>query len=108
MPTCATSRQCFPTFTLWRDLHQVVDLRPVADRRLAERGAVDRASGADLDVVADAHDADLRDLVMPSALRGEAVAVRADDDAAVDDAALADDASARRSRPADRRSCRRR
>src|ERR1019366_1447909 len=73
-----------------RDHHEVVDLRSVADDRLAEGGAVDRGAGADLDVVADAHDADLRDLVMAPALCCEAITVRADDDAAVDDATFAD------------------
>ena len=46
------------------DLHQVVELRAAADAGLAERGAVDRGEGADLDVVLDHHDPDLRELVV--------------------------------------------
>src|SRR5216684_2318717 len=72
------------------DLHKVVDLRSFADHGLTERGTVDRGSRPHLDVVLNANDADLRDLVMQAAKRGEAVAVRADDGAAVDDAAPAD------------------
>ncbi len=44
------------------DHHQVVDLRPLADPRGLERGAVDRAVRADLDVVADLEPAGMRDL----------------------------------------------
>src|SRR5947209_7959604 len=72
------------------DLHEVVDLRPLADHRLAEGRAVDRRAGTDLDVVFDPHDADLGDLVMTAAVRCEAVAVGADHGTAVDDAAVAD------------------
>src|SRR6266446_3692240 len=72
------------------DLHEVVDLRSFADHGLTERGTVDRGSRPHLDVVLNANDTDLRDLVMQAAMRGEAVAVRADDGAAVDDAAPAD------------------
>ena len=50
-----------------RDHHEIVDLRPFADDGLAECGAIDRRAGADLDVVLDAHDSDLRNLVMASA-----------------------------------------
>ena len=56
------------------------------------RAAVDRRVGADLDVVADDHAADLRDLAPASALVRDAEAVGADDRAAVDERARADDA----------------
>src|SRR5207253_1870602 len=72
------------------DLHEVVDLRSLADHRLAERGAVDGRAGADLDVVFNAHDSDLRDLLVTSFVLRESVAVAADHDAAVHDAALPD------------------
>src|SRR5207247_7501345 len=72
------------------DLHEVVDLRSLADHRFADGAAVDGGVRADLDVVLDPHAADLRHLVMPPLLGGEAVAVAADDDAAVEDAAPAD------------------
>src|SRR5262249_40180899 len=53
--------------------------------------AIDGAAGADLHVIADAHDSDLRHFAVAAVLDHEAVAVRADDRAAVDDAAAADD-----------------
>ena len=59
----------------------------------SQRAAVDAGVGADLDVVADAHRAQLLDL-LPAALGGrEAEAVGADDRAAVQDAARADAAA---------------
>jgi hypothetical protein len=76
------------------DLHEVVDLRPFADDGLAEGGTVDGRAGADLHVVLDAHDPDLRDLVVLTLIvGGEAEAVRADHHAAVDDAPPADPAA---------------
>src|SRR5688500_10762234 len=61
------------------DLDLVVELDALLDHRVVERAAVDRGVGADLDVVADAHAADLRDLD-PAALVGrDAEAVGADD-----------------------------
>src|SRR5258706_10004482 len=72
------------------DLDEVVDLGPFTDDRFAERGTVDGRAGPDLDVVVEADDADLRDLVMPAGVRGETIAVGAEDRSAVDDAAPAD------------------
>src|SRR5205085_119667 len=57
------------------DLHEVVDLRSFADDGFAEGGAIDGGAGADLDVVLDPHDSDLRNLVMTAAVRRETVAV---------------------------------
>ena len=72
------------------DLHQVVDLGAAPDARLVQRGAVDRGQRADLDVVLDHHDADLRDLLV-AALRvlREAEAVAADHGAVLHDHAVA-------------------
>ncbi len=77
-------------------LHQVVELRAPADAGLAERGPVHGGQRADLDVVLDDDDADLRELVVPAlAVPGEAEAVAADhgpvlhDDPAPEPAALA-------------------
>src|ERR1700682_1278581 len=75
------------------DLHEVVDLRSLADHGLPECSTVDGRSGPDLDVILDADDADLRNLVMPPAMRGKPIAIRADDSPAVDDAAPADPAA---------------
>ena len=73
------------------DGDQVAEFGALADDRLAEGGAVDAAVGADLDVVADLHVADLRDLLPLLADRGVAQAVLADDRAGVDGHAVAQD-----------------
>ena len=86
MPTCATSRQCGADLAAVADDHELVDLRPGADRGAPHRRALDRAARADLDVVFDDHVAHLRDLVMHALVRRVAVAVRADRRARVDDA----------------------
>src|SRR5262249_1565365 len=77
------------------DLHEVVDLGPAADDGLAEGGPVDRGVGADLDVVLDADDPDLRDLAVAAAVPDVPEAVRTDDRAGVEDAAVPDAAPVR-------------
>ena len=72
------------------DLHQIVDLGPFADDRVAVGAAVDRRPGADLDVVLNDDAADLRHLEMPARPEREAEAVLADMDAGMDDDAVAD------------------
>src|SRR5947207_1906611 len=78
----------FPDLHVVPDLDQVIDLGPLAYHGFAERGAVDRRSGADLDVVLDPDNADLRDLVVLTLVRSKAIAVRANDDATVNDATI--------------------
>src|SRR5687768_17263416 len=73
-----------------RDVNLVVELHAVADHRVFDRTAIDRRFRADLDVVAYTHAADLRDFYPRAAIGGEAEAVRADDDAGVKNAPLAD------------------
>ena len=51
-----------PDLDVVADLHEVVDLGAPPDDGVAERRAVDRGVGADLDVVLDHHAADLGDL----------------------------------------------
>src|SRR5215467_6652197 len=63
------------------DLHQVVDLRASADDGSAQHRAVDRGVGADVHVVLDHDDADLRDLAMPGAIEDVAESVATDDGA---------------------------
>src|SRR5690606_1866453 len=75
------------------DLHQVVDLRALADDRTAKAGAVDRGAGADLHVIADLHDADLLDLDVAPAGEFVAKTVAADDRAAVHDDATTEHAA---------------
>ncbi len=76
-----------------RDLHQVVDLDAVFDHGVVERTAVDAGVGADFDVVANAHVAELLDLDPGALVRCEAEAVGADHHATVHDAARADAAA---------------
>ena len=75
------------------DLDQVVELDAVLDHGVLQRAAVDAGVGADLDVVADAHRAQLLDLFPGARAVGrEAEAVGADHHARMHDAALADHA----------------
>src|SRR6185503_4244979 len=80
-----------------RDLDQVVELDAVLDHGVLERAAVDAGVGADLDVVADAHRAELLDLLVAQAIRlahgCEAKAVGTDYRPAVHDAPGADAAA---------------
>ena len=89
--------------TLWRDLHQIVDLGALADDGVADRAAVDRGVGADLDVVLDDDAADLRHLRDARAAPGTiAEAVLADARAGMDDDAVADQRMHQRGAGADR------
>src|SRR3989440_3151188 len=70
-----------PHLDVMSDLDEIVDLGAAADDRVAEGRAVDRAVGADLDVVLDRHAAHLGNLAVARAVEGEAEAVGADDGA---------------------------
>src|SRR3954464_14379511 len=72
------------------DLDLVVELDAVLDHRVVDRAAVDGRIGTDLDVVADAHRADLRNLDPAAGPPRDAEAVGADHRAGVDDAALSE------------------
>src|SRR5205807_5543977 len=72
------------------DLDQIIDLGPLTNHSFAERGAVDCGASADLDVIFDSDNADLRDLVMLAAVRGKTIAIGPDHDTAMDNAAVAD------------------
>jgi hypothetical protein len=78
-----------PNFDVVPNLHQVVDLGPLAYDRFAKRGAVDRRACSDLDIVLDPHDSNLRNFVVLALIQGEAVTIRADHDPRVEDAAPA-------------------
>src|SRR5688572_31155255 len=79
------------------DLHLVVQLDAVADDRVLERAAVHGRVRADLDVVADAHAAELRHLDVSVDVGRMAEAVAADHRARLEQAAHADgDALAQR------------
>ncbi len=72
------------------DLHEVVDLRALADHGFAECAPVDGRIRSDLDIVFDPYDSDLRNLAMPSAHDNESVAVGPDHHAAVHNASASD------------------
>ena len=46
------------------NLHEIVDFRALADDCFAKTSAINGRIGADLDIVADLDDADLRDFLM--------------------------------------------
>ena len=72
------------------DLHQIVDLRPLADDGVPVRAAVNRDPGADLNVVLNDYAADLRHFEMPSWPKGESEAVLSDMRAGMNDHPVAD------------------
>ena len=57
----------FPDHHVVRDLDQVVDLHALLDPGAAKARAIDRGAGADLHVVVDLHDPDLRDFLLGAA-----------------------------------------
>ena len=81
------------------NLDEIVDLRPLADHRVAVCAPVDRHARADFDVVLDDDPPDLRHLEMSARTEGEAEAVLTDMGAGVDDHPVADQ------RRDDRRRC---
>ena len=76
--------------TLWRDLDEIVDLRPLADDGIAVAAAVDGRVGADLDIVLDDHPPDLRHLQVPLGAGHEAETILSDANAGMDDDPVAD------------------
>jgi hypothetical protein len=77
-PTQPAIAVCAPMWHVVADLDQVVELDAVLDHGVVERAAVDAGVGADLDVVADAHRAELLDLDPAPLVGREAEAVGAD------------------------------
>src|SRR5258706_2103927 len=80
----------FADFDVVRDLHEVVNLRALADDGRAERAAVNRHIRADLHVVADDEVADLWNFAVDAAVGNITNPVRADHRPGVDANALAD------------------
>src|SRR5690348_4477646 len=74
-------------------LDLVVELDALFEHRIVDRAAIDRGVGADLDVVADAYGADLRNLDPAALFLGDAEAVGADHGTGMDDDARADRAT---------------
>ncbi len=96
MPTCAAISTLRPDGDAVGDLHEVVDLGAGLDARLADRRTIDGRVRAELHIVFDDDGRDLRNLLVRAvAAADEAVAVAADDDAVLQDDAVADRARAR-------------
>ncbi len=74
------------------DLDEIIDLRAGAYAGATEAGSVERGVGADLDVVAEDHDADLRDFLVATVDEFVAEAIGADDRARLEADTLAEDA----------------
>ena len=75
------------------DLYQVVDLGSSLNDGFAQRRSIDRGIGADLHVIFDDDDADLRDLDPPGTGAGITETVAADDYTGVQDDSIADSAA---------------
>ena len=91
MPTCAASSTRRPTATPCAMCTRLSIFVPAPMRVSPTAGPIDRRVRADLDVVFDDDVGELRNLqVRPVCLRREAEAVAADDDAVVQDHAMAD------------------
>ncbi|MNX97533.1 hypothetical protein D3C86_1299040 [compost metagenome] len=73
-----------------RDHDLVIQLDPVTDQGIGQRTAVDGGIGADFDVVADQHPAELGNLLPDALLVGEAEALAADHRPRLDHHPLAD------------------
>ncbi len=87
----AAQQRVLANFAGVADLHEVVDFRAAADARLADRGAVDGGVRLNFDIVADDGGTGLADFVpAPVGFAGESEAVTADDDAILQQDAMAD------------------
>ena len=64
MPIWAAMHAVPPDLHIVADLHQIIDLGALADHRVAQRAAVDRGAGADLDIVLNDDPAQLRNFDM--------------------------------------------
>ena len=83
-------------------LHQVVDLSPLADYRVANCAAVYRRAGAYLDVVLNNHSADLRNLDVSLTAHQVTEAILADLATGMDDDPIADQSIAQARSGSDR------
>src|SRR5690348_1913716 len=73
-----------------RDVDEVVHFRARADHRVADAATVDSGASADLDVIRNVTAADVRNLVVPFALRDVAEAVRSNHGARLDQHAVSE------------------
>ena len=82
-----------PNLNVMRDLHQIVDFRAAANHRAAQRRAVDGGVGADLHIVLDDDDADLRDFDSRCAPPRVTETIAADNDPGMENDPLSDAAT---------------
>src|SRR3989304_4952959 len=73
-----------------RDLHQIIDLRPFADHRIAQRASINGGVAADLHVVFDHDLSQLREFVMAPLCKHVSEAIGADHRAGVNHHPIAD------------------
>src|SRR2546423_13050612 len=71
----------FATIAVVPDVNHVIELRSFANSSAAERAAIDRGIGAQLDIVFNNDRANLRKLVITDVAANIPEAIRADDDA---------------------------
>ena len=90
MPVWAEITEWFPDADVVSEVAEVVDFHAVRDDGLVEGAPVDARVGPNLDVVADLGASHLRNLDLPLAVEDETEPVGADDDAGVEDDAIAD------------------
>lgn len=69
----------FADHTVVTNLDLVVELAAIANHRVIERATVNRRTGTNLDIIADKHSADLRNLDPLALIRRETETVGADD-----------------------------
>jgi hypothetical protein len=70
------------------DLYQVVEFDAVLDHSVIQRATVNAGIGTNLNIIADAHPAQLLDFLPTTGMRRKAKAIRAYDNAGVKNAAL--------------------
>src|SRR5439155_9777140 len=78
------------------DLHQIIDHRARTDHGVVSGAAIDRRVGADIDIIADDHPPELRDLDRPPGVRREPESGLADAHTGMQHDARADHAMAER------------
>src|SRR5262249_7835762 len=83
----------FAEVTVVPDLHEVVELGPLADTRCLKSAAVDGGASTDLDIIAQDDVAHLGHLDVPSVVQAITEAIGAEDRVAVDDDAVAENAA---------------
>ncbi len=72
------------------DLHEIIDLGPLTDNRIAVGATINRRIGTNIHIILQDHTTNLRHLEMPLRPHGESKSVLSDSGAGMDDDAIAD------------------